>query len=79
MDSYFAVAPENLLLIIGLKNIVGFGFSYAVIPWLNASGYERTFGAMAGIYTAIMLLGVPLWYWGKRIRHATSKWKIIMW
>jgi hypothetical protein len=79
VDSYYAVAPEAVLLIVGLKNVFGFGFSYGVIPWITAMGYERTFGTVAGIQFAVVLLGVPLWLFGKRLRHLTARWRVIMW
>lgn len=64
VDSYYLVAPEFMPLIVALKNIFGFGFSYAVIPWITATGYVRTFVAMAFILWALILCGLPLWYWG---------------
>jgi hypothetical protein len=79
VDSYFPTAPETALLIVGLKNVFGFGFSYGIIPWITRSGYAGTFGALAGMQFGVVLLGLPLWYFGKQIRHATAKWKIIMW
>jgi hypothetical protein len=79
VDSYYILAPESTLLIVGLKNIFGFGFSYAIIPWITRDGFGRALGAMAGIQFAIVLLGVPLWYFGKQIRHITAKWKVVMW
>ena len=79
VDSYFSVAPEAVLLIVGLKNVFGFGFSYGVIPWITAWGFSHTFGTIAGIQFGVVLLGLPLWYFGKRLRHLTAKWKIIMW
>jgi hypothetical protein len=66
-------------LIIGLKNVFGFCFSYAIIPWITARGYPHTFGTFAAIQFGVVLLGLPLWYYGKKIRHATANWKIILW
>jgi len=79
IDSYFPVAYEAMLLINGLKNVFGFGFSFAVVPWVTLSGYKGTFCTMVGIQCALMLFGLPLWYWGKQIRHATASWKVITW
>jgi hypothetical protein len=59
-----------------LKNIFGFGFGYAVVPWINRSGVTVFFGSLAGMLFGSVLLGLPLWYWGKEIRHATAKWKL---
>ena len=43
-------------------------------------GYERTFGTVAGIQFAVVLLGLPLsWWYGKRLRHLTAKWRVIKW
>jgi len=80
IDSYLPVAGEALLLINGLKTIsLGFGFSYGVIPWVSGSGYQSAFGTMAGINSGIMLLGVPLYYFGRTIRRKTANWKVIAW
>jgi hypothetical protein len=67
-----------MLLIIGLKNVFSFAFAYSIIPWLTHWGFARVFGTMAGIMFGIVLLGLPLWYWGKLFRHVSAKWKIIM-
>ncbi len=39
-DAYFPAAAEALLLINAFKNIIAFGFIYAIVPWCNAVGYE---------------------------------------
>jgi uncharacterized protein (DUF2062 family) len=41
MDSYFPVAADALLMVNGLKNVVAFGFTYGVVPWITAQGYEK--------------------------------------
>jgi hypothetical protein len=79
IDSYYPVAFECLLLINGLKNIYAFGVSYGVVPWVYRSGYKNAFGEMAGIQTGVMLLAIPLYFYGKRIRHITAGWKLISW
>jgi len=35
-DCYLPVAPDALMLINGLKNIVAFGFLYGIVPWFLA-------------------------------------------
>jgi hypothetical protein len=37
VDCYYPVAEETIFLIVGLKNIISFGFSYAVGPWSATS------------------------------------------
>jgi len=78
LDAYLPVGYEAVLLTNALKQIFAFGFSYGVIPWVTLDGYAGAFGAMAGIQFAMMSLGLPLWYYGKRIRHVSGGWKIIL-
>jgi len=79
IDCYYPVAFEALLLVCGLKNIFAFGFSYGVVPWIIRSGYEGAFGEMVAIQCGVMLLSVPLWYYGKKLRQISAKWKVISW
>jgi hypothetical protein len=73
------VAAEVFLLSVGLRNVFGFGIGYAVTPWIAALGYAKAFGTMVAINSFILGFGLPLWYYGKRIRIASAKWKVINW
>lgn len=77
-DCYLPVAPDALLLINGLKNVVAFGFLYGVVPWISEDGYVDAFGTQAGVYVAIVALAIPLSFFGARIRHKTALWRIIL-
>jgi hypothetical protein len=77
VDAYLPVAFEALLLINAFKQIFAFGFAYGIVPWVTLDGYQGAFGAMAGIQFALMLFGLPLYYYGKQIRHESASWKII--
>jgi len=65
VDIYFSLAPEAVLLIIGSKNVVGFGFSYGVIPWVTALEYSRTFGTVAGIQLLLRYWDCPFGFLGR--------------
>ena len=78
LDAYLPVGYEAVLLANALKQIFAFGFSYGVIPWVTLDGYGGAFGAMTGIQIGLMLFGLPLWYYGKQIRHKSGSWKIIL-
>lgn len=78
IDSYFIVSFESLVLVNGMKQLFSFGFSYGIIPWITTMGFQGAFGTMAGIQCGLMLFGVPLWYWGKQIRHKSASWKVVM-
>lgn len=62
-----------------LYSIAAFGFllSFYTNPWIAEAGYSKSFGAMAGISGGILSLWIPLYFFGKRIRHATLEWPII--
>ncbi|UJO25364.1 hypothetical protein CLAFUW4_14672 [Fulvia fulva] len=77
-DSYLPVNADALTLVVGLKNVVAFGFLYGVVPWVDDVGYVKAFGTQAGIFVLIMLLAIPLVIWGRQIRHVTARWKIIL-
>lgn len=77
-DCYLPVAADALLLVNGLKNIVAFGFLYGLVPWVTKVGYVDCFGTQAGIFVVVMLLAVPLAWFGARIRKSTGLWKVIL-
>ncbi|KAL6408127.1 MFS general substrate transporter [Ilyonectria robusta] len=41
MDSYHAVAAEAVAMLNGFKSMFAFGFSYAIVPWVETSGYAK--------------------------------------
>ncbi|KAF2104890.1 MFS general substrate transporter [Rhizodiscina lignyota] len=77
-DSYFPVAPDALLLVNGLKNIVAFGFLWGVVPWVTEVGYVASFWTQAAIFLFIMALAIPLSIFGEKIRHTSAQWRIIL-
>ena len=79
IDCYFPIAPELTLLVLGLKNVFGFGFGYAVYPFIARSGWNHFWGTMTGIQAAVILLGIPLYFYGKQIRHLSARWNLIIW
>jgi hypothetical protein len=78
LDSYLPVGFESLVLVNALKQIFAFGFAYGIVPWVTLDGYGGAFGAMAGLQFGVLLLAVPLWYYGKQIRHKSGGWKVIL-
>ena len=79
VDCYPPIAPELLLLVSGLKQIFAFGLAYGIVPWVEKENYAIASVEIVAIHVGIFLLGVPLWYYGPRIRHVFSSWKVIMW
>jgi hypothetical protein len=55
----------------------GFLLSFYTNPWIQQSGYSKAFGTMAGISGAVLLMFIPLYFFGRRIRHATLQWGVM--
>lgn len=57
--------------------VIAFLMSFYTNPWVDRDGYTGAFGTMAGISFFVLALWIPLYVWGKRIRHATFKWRVM--
>ncbi|KAK7432707.1 hypothetical protein QQZ08_000566 [Neonectria magnoliae] len=77
IDAYRPVAGEVSLAVLGFKSMFGFLLSFYTNPWINISGYQNAFGAMAGISASVLVMWVPFYLWGKKIRHVTWHWPVI--
>ncbi|KAL4863077.1 hypothetical protein BDV12DRAFT_206833 [Aspergillus spectabilis] len=74
LDSYPARAGPLLVIICAFRGIISFGTSYGTAPFVERHGYDGAFGTFAGLTALLGLLGVPVYFWGKRIRGVTGKW-----
>ncbi|KAF4984073.1 hypothetical protein FZEAL_652 [Fusarium zealandicum] len=77
IDAYRPVAGEVSLAVLGFKSIFGFLLSFYTNPWINEAGYQAAYGAMAGIAAAVLVLWIPFYIWGKRMRHVTWNWPLV--
>ncbi|KAI0125973.1 major facilitator superfamily domain-containing protein [Xylariales sp. AK1849] len=77
IDAYRPIAGEVTLAIMGFKSLFGFLLSFYTNPWIDQVGYLQAYGTMAGIAAFVLILWVPLYIWGKAIRHATWHWPIL--
>jgi hypothetical protein len=76
-DCYLPINADILTLVVGLKNVVAFGFLRGVVPWTEVTSQINVFGSLAGIYVAIMALAIPFVCWGGSMRHHSASWKIL--
>ncbi|KAI0973191.1 major facilitator superfamily domain-containing protein [Xylaria arbuscula] len=74
LDSYPQRAGSVLICICAFRGIIGFGVVYAITPFVEHNGYDGAFGTFGGLTFAFAVLGVPVYIWGKRIRHFTGRW-----
>ncbi|KAH6650794.1 major facilitator superfamily domain-containing protein [Chaetomium tenue] len=77
IDAYRPVAGEITTTIMAFKSLFGFLLSFYTNPWVAEAGYIKAYGVMAAISAAVLLGWVPLFFWGKKIRHATWRWRVI--
>lgn len=73
LDSYPARAGPLLVIICAFRGIISFGVSYGIAPFIEHSGYDGAFNTFAGLTAALGFLGIPIYYFGKRIRAFTGK------
>ncbi|KAJ8126633.1 hypothetical protein O1611_g7005 [Lasiodiplodia mahajangana] len=77
IDAYRPIAGEITLTVLGFKSLFGFLLSFYTNPWVTKAGYLGAYGTMAGIAAGVMLLWIPLYFWGDTLRRRTWEWKII--
>ncbi|KAL7798118.1 major facilitator superfamily domain-containing protein [Trichoderma ceciliae] len=77
IDSYRPVAGEITLAVTGFKALFAFFLSFETNPWVDLSGYRDAYGAMAGIAGGVLIMWIPLYFWGKKIRHYSWQWRVV--
>jgi hypothetical protein len=70
------VIPENpgagVVVVVGGKNLVSFGAAQGIVPMVHTFNYLTAFMILMGIFAAICLLGIPVWFLNAKWRKATS-------
>ncbi|EGV62153.1 hypothetical protein PSN45_000878 [Yamadazyma tenuis] len=79
IDCYKEVSGVGLVTMILIRNTMGFGFSYAVTPWLEAVGTQNLYISLACIGAFFWALSLVMIALGKKFRKitATSYWKLV--
>ncbi|RVX71610.1 hypothetical protein B0A52_03794 [Exophiala mesophila] len=74
LDSYKELASESMVSIILVRNTLGFGFNYAINPWIDASGFQNTFIAVSilSLVTSLTFLAF-VFGGGKALRKLSAK------
>ncbi|KAL3471161.1 major facilitator superfamily domain-containing protein [Aspergillus californicus] len=73
LDSYPARAGPLLVIICAFRGIISFGTSYGTARFIETHGYDGAFGTFAGLTAAMGVCGIPVYFWGKRIRGFTGR------
>ncbi|KAL6809558.1 major facilitator superfamily domain-containing protein [Trichoderma camerunense] len=77
IDSYRPIGGEVVVTQLGFKACFGFLLSFYTNPWIDRVGYSIAFGTMASITGAVLLAGIPFYFHGKTIRHASIRWRAL--
>ncbi|KAE8448172.1 hypothetical protein EG329_009776 [Mollisiaceae sp. DMI_Dod_QoI] len=72
IDSYEDLAEEAFVAI-NARNLLTFGLTYFVNDWLAKDGALNVFNVLGSTFIAVVLLTVPLWIFGKKIRGAIAR------
>ena len=68
LDAFRDLSNEVFIMAMAFKNFFFYGMSYYVNNWIVVGGPLQMFGVMAGISAFVILLGLPMYIWGKRYR-----------
>jgi hypothetical protein len=74
MDAYPQRIDAALVLICSFRGFIGFGISFGSITFVEKAGYSGAFNICAGIVAVLILLGIPVYVLGARIRGMTQRW-----
>ncbi|GAP83480.1 putative MFS transporter [Rosellinia necatrix] len=77
IDAYRPIAGEITLTVLGFKSLFGFLLSFYTNPWVEEVGYLTAYGTMAAIAAGVLLLWIPLYFWGSSLRQRTWRWRLI--
>lgn len=71
IDSYRPVTGSMFVAITVNKNVWGYGMSKFLTPWAETSGFTAPILTNMGLTLFFCLLGVPFWFYGKKLRGVT--------
>ena len=77
IDAYRPIAGEIVVTQMGFKALVAFLMAFYANPWIARNGYNGAFGTLAGIVFFAYGLWIPMYIWGKKLRHATLDWRLM--
>jgi len=76
IDSYRPIAGEVTVTQLAFKSCFGFLLSFYTNVWVD-KGYGLAYGEMAAISGGCLLFWIPMFFWGKHIRRASLKWRVV--
>jgi hypothetical protein len=77
LDAYSPVAGEVTIAQLAFKSIIGFGLSATTNTWIATSGLAPALSEMAAITAFVLLLAIPMFFYGARLRKASLGWRVV--
>ncbi len=79
VDCFKEISGETLILVIVIRNTMGYGMAYGITPWLNTSGVQNTFIGTAFLFIGCTFSYLIMTFWGKRFRKlsANKYWEFV--
>ena len=74
LDAYPTRGAAALVLLCAMRGIISFCLSYSFTGMYATYGYDGAFGIFAGLTVVFGVLGVGLYFSGKRLRSVFSRW-----
>ncbi|KAL3489805.1 major facilitator superfamily domain-containing protein [Aspergillus germanicus] len=72
-DCFEAMAGESFVSIMIIRNTIGFAFSYAITPWIDAMGLRGCFISVSLISFFCTYTFLAVIFWGKSWRRLSAK------
>lgn len=73
LDSYPMRAGPLLIIICAFRGFIAFGVSYGITPMTDTLGFDGAYGVFGGLTAAFGLLGIPVYFYGKKLRTITGR------
>lgn len=79
VDCFKDIAGETLILVMIIRNTMGYGMAYGITPWLAASGLQNTFIGTAFLYLGCTFTFLLMTVWGRSLRKmcANRYWRFV--
>ncbi|KAJ5666992.1 hypothetical protein N7507_002856 [Penicillium longicatenatum] len=74
IDAYGPLSADCFVAVTCMRAIVSFSWTFFAGEWVTISGPAIPFGVFGALMGVFSLLIVPIWFWGKRMRTATTDW-----
>ncbi|KIX95713.1 uncharacterized protein Z520_08420 [Fonsecaea multimorphosa CBS 102226] len=73
VDCFKEIAGETVVLVIVIRNTMGFGMNYGITPWLENTGTQNCFIAVAFLCLFCNFSFLFMTVWGKKLRRMSAK------